>query len=73
MGSPEGLPLGLSVPEQVSDGFQALLAGGQLGLDGLGFLAGGVALVQPLHQLEAGEVVEGGGDGSVEHGWSRLR
>ena len=67
MGSPEGLPLGLSVPEQVGDCFQALLAGCQLSLDGLGFLFGGVALIQPLHQLEAAQVVESGGDGSVEH------
>jgi len=71
MGGGGWLPLCLSVPEQVGDGFQSLLAGGQLGFDGLGFLFGRVALIEPFHQLEAAQVVESGGDGCVEHGWLR--
>ena len=70
MGAPKGLPLGS--PEQVSDGLQPLLAGGQLGLDGFGFFSGGAALMQPCEQLEAGEILKGGGDSSVDHWWVPL-
>jgi hypothetical protein len=65
-GTRQGAPWGS--PEQVSDCFQALLAGCQFLQDGPLLLGGGVSFPQPLLQLEGGQVVEGGGDGSVQHG-----